>query len=326
MNINFVMAKASGKIAYFVSPLEEALASVYDDDSVTVSEVDNRIEISASDADPLTMEVLANSLLELSGLDESEVTFSVEAQDGKAIITASWEEQAKRLNDDDDEEEFDDSEEEEDEDVTEDTEVIDMSKPKTKKVGNKVLSVLITPAAQKMVSSMYSMSNGEDMSRFPQFWQELDDLCKKYRGESGYQPDVDSETASANLKASLSSYVELAKKKKKKGFKEGRGGLMTVMMRYLAKNGDKVDAAWNNLDINALISLISGMGSDVIDAVSAERDKRGLDDSEDEGEEDTSEEADTSEEEKVKEQVSSLDLSKFSLVIGPDGSITLTPK
>lgn len=291
------MAKASMGVAYFVTPLQEALASLdgSPDAEITLTENNDAIEIKM-DADAPVLETLSYLLLSVAGLDDSDILFEVDASDNRAVVAVKdWScvTAKKMIDPDDDEDTFVEEDDEEDDGAIDvNTEVLDIAKPKTKTVEGKQLTILTTPQAQKMVSTLYTMCNGEDVSRLPKFWQELDDFCKKYRGESGYTPDEETasvsipdmdaataglHTASALLDA-MNAYLVTAKKKgKKKGFKGGRGGLMTVMMRFIAKNGDAFDGAWDSLDVEKLISLLSNMGQSVIEAVVEERDKRGLD-------------------------------------------------
>ncbi len=173
-----------------------------------------------------------------------------------------------------------------------------------------VMKVLLSEEAFKLATRLQSMACGNNKAEFPHFMTRLDALLTEFRGRSGYNPSESNEMASVEEFAALlieesefdpdeitealtkNGYtveqassvvagmsVEEARKKKKKGkgFREGRGGFLSAYMRFVGKRGDDLADAWDALDIPALTSILSDVGASLMDMVQEERLKRGLD-------------------------------------------------
>jgi hypothetical protein len=299
-SLHMQLARSNQSLIYLMEPMMQMAASNGFEGIEIAGTDEGNLSIVVEDMDSELVEAIAYSLLESAGFND-EADFEIDAnENGVTISVASWEyeEIAKRSMDVEDDGDMDENEEEEDEssdddeeeevtdksNVTEDTDVIARSKVKKKNSPTK-LKILTTPETQKIANRLYGLSGGDDMAHFPSFWSELDALCQKYRGETGYQPDYNDDSESSANKAIASdiashaaSYLETARKKKKGAKKEwtkGRGGFLTALMRAIAKNGTAIDTAWDNVDIEAMVPLVTKLGQRVIDAMAAQAEKIG---------------------------------------------------
>lgn len=171
-----------------------------------------------------------------------------------------------------------------------------------------VMKVLLSDEAFKLATRLQAMACGNNKAEFPHFMTRLDALLTEFRNRSGYNPSENSETASVEDfivtlldESSLNDFstesltnsgfteeqaelivasmaVETARKKKKgKGFREGRGGFLSAYMRFVGKRGDDLADAWDALDIPAITAILADVGANLMDMVQEERIKRGLD-------------------------------------------------
>lgn len=131
-----------------------------------------------------------------------------------------------------------------------------------KKSDRKTVSILNADGDMKMVGGLYTRACGSKKDLFPAFHQELDDFLGDFRKASGYQEDDEDEAETAAVQASLeqsslefleSVFLDESKGKK---FKEGRGGLLSAMMSSIARNGKKLDAAWDAGDVVKVSELL----------------------------------------------------------------------
>lgn len=130
------------------------------------------------------------------------------------------------------------------------------------------LSILTNTDMSRLVSKLYSHSCGENVSRYPSFWAELDTLCSKYRKKVGFTPEGKEEEeyedpslglqTSAALDEMTAFLFEEAKSKgKKKKFKKGRGGVLSAMMSAMSgETGDKIAASWDKGNVKLFKSLL----------------------------------------------------------------------
>ena len=148
-----------------------------------------------------------------------------------------------------------------------------------------VMKVLHSEEAFKLATRLQQMACGPNKAEFPYFMTKLDSLMQEFRNRSGYDPNQQQEIASGEedgvgflLSSVLDEAIEEARgKKKKKGFREGRGGFLSAYMRFVGKRGEDLGEAWDALDIPALTSILSDCGAQLMEMVEEERIKRGLD-------------------------------------------------
>ena len=288
------LAMTGRNTGWLITPLEEAASDA--GISVVISHDNDHIIFQYSEdtsnelAEALTYELLtATEIDQASATDLTSETASVKV---KLLWIAPGDELAARPMESEDDETFDDEgDEEDDTEVESDEEEIPLEESKKKKENDGSLGILTTPDSQKLVGRLHNMSCGDDMKHYPSFWQEIDAVCRKYRDKSGYKPsmDIDSETASLDLElAEVNTEVanrireEISKSRKsKRGWKDGYGGFLSTFMKVCAGRREKIDKYWTALDGENLTEEMIKLGEAVIDAVEAEREKRGMDMAED---------------------------------------------
>jgi len=147
-----------------------------------------------------------------------------------------------------------------------------------------VMKVLHSEEAFKLATRLQQMACGPNKAEFPYFMTKLDSLMQEFRNRSGFDPNQQQEMASVDedfsflLTSALDEVIEEARgKKKKKGFREGRGGFLSAYMRFVGKRGEDLGEAWDALDIPALTNILSDCGAKLMEMVEEERVKRGLD-------------------------------------------------
>lgn len=145
------------------------------------------------------------------------------------------------------------------------------------------LKILGSDENFRLAQRLHQMACGNNKHNFAKFLTQLDTFLMGEREKTGYDPSRTPDTASDESIAELlaSSFYELEESRKKKkgkgGFKEGRGGFLSAYMRIIGKNGENLADAWDGLDIELLIKLLSEAGDKLINVVQEERYKRGLD-------------------------------------------------
>lgn len=225
--------------------------------------------------------------------DDSDVTV-VESKDGSGAVvifndtdgaeTASLEaasvilEIAGKLEEDeDDDDEGHVAEEDDDVDMSGDEEDDDddaeVDDPDT-------LKIVHEDEGFKLATRLQQLACGPSKKDFHTFMKDMDNLLMKYRNRSGYEPQQENAatfTFDDLEEAALNSIFETAKKKGKKGFKEGRSGFLSAFMTIVSKRGDDLAEAWDALDPDTMSTLIGEVGGELLDLISDERVKRGLD-------------------------------------------------
>lgn len=169
---------------------------------------------------------------------------------------------------------FDDSDYDEDED---DTDEDDESPATSRSAEQERLKVLTTPEMHKVAARIFSsLGDSADMAAYVSFLRDFDGLLSRYGGVAAKSrmPTDEEETAAFNVDmAALSDFfIEEAKKrgKKKKGWNEGRSGLLSALMKGLSgETGDKVQSAWDGLKAKefkgAMIEVVRKMAAVIVE-------------------------------------------------------------
>jgi len=293
MTLHIEMAKESKSPTWFYTPIIETASASGLDVDVVLQDSSFDIKIPGTPAE--LAEVLAYEILDSLGISES-LKIEVSSRDEMVHVDIlAWEspevETAEAIEVDDDDSEFEDDGEDEDpedidleDDLEDDGEEASSKKKKKEKEKEKKktsLGILNNLEGQKIVTRLYGISSGDDMSNFPSFWQEVDAMCAKYRGMSGYRPPIDEENSSVTdmeeaFAQEISSLHELAKSKKKK-WKEGYSGFLSTFMSKSVGKRELIESLWTDLDQEKFVNLWISIGKQMVDALTEERDKRGLD-------------------------------------------------
>lgn len=132
------------------------------------------------------------------------------------------------------------------------------------------LKVLTTPEMHKMAQRIYSsLGEAGDMARYVGFLREFDNMLQKYGGPSATPrapvEDMDEEVAALGELADLINVEEAKKKGKKGGYKQGRSGLLSALMKGLSGDtGEAVQTAWDNAEVGPFIKAMKPVITEAI--------------------------------------------------------------
>jgi hypothetical protein len=176
-----------------------------------------------------------------------------------------------------DEDEDDDTDEDEDSDDEDDEDAA----AKSRSAEHERLKVLTTPEMHKTAARIFSsLGDSADMAAYVGFLRDFDGLLSRYGGVAAKSrmPLDEEETAFNTDIAALSDFfLEEAKKRgKKKGYSDGRSGLLSALMKGLSgESGEKVQSAWDGLKVEAFKESMSNVVATAAGILSEELEKRG---------------------------------------------------
>lgn len=121
------------------------------------------------------------------------------------------------------------------------------------------LKVLTSADHHKMASKLFAqLGEGANLAQYPQFLIDFDKFLQTYGGLTGA---ASRSNKSSDEEASFDNILELASEevagKKKKGFKKGRSGLLSALMKLMSGDtGDSILKAWDAQDSDKLTKLM----------------------------------------------------------------------